>query len=171
MKTWIKKLAAPVWAALYLIIFRGFGAVMFVSISISWGVWAATLILICLYGLWGTLFYLVLIQTISFEQVKETLNKLLEKRKNRLFIWIREKFFEKEIVTVSPMLIIFIFIAGSPLSGVPVIRLAYPKEKFWKGLVLVWLGSIAEVATWFLPVYGGGISLIKAFLVWLGVAL
>ncbi len=123
-----------------------------------------------MYGLWGSLFYLVLIQTTAFEQVKETLNKLLENRKSRLFVWIREKLFEKEIVTISPMLIVFIFIVGSPLSGVPIIRLAYPKEKFWKGLVIVWIGSIAEVATWFLPVYGGGLSLIKAFLASIGIA-
>lgn len=168
MKTWLIGLLAPFWAAMYLIIFRGFGAVMFVSISLTWGVWASTLVLISMYGLWSSLFYLILVQTSAFEQVKDMLNKLLERRKSRFFIIIREKLFDKEVVTISPALIVFIFIVGSPLSGVPAIRLAYPKEMIWKGFGMVWLGAVVEVATWFLPIYGGGLTLLRAIFTWMG---
>lgn len=169
MKSWMVRVAAPFWAALYVVIFKMGGATIFIALEVLWGVWAAVALMVCLYGIWGTLFYIILLQSDSFEHLKGFLDRFLEKKKSKVFVWIRKRFVEEtEISVTSPLLIMLVFIAESPLTGVPLIRFDYPKEKFWLAIFWIWVGSLVEVATWFLPVYGGGISVVRGFLSWLG---
>ena len=169
MKTWFVKVAAPFWAALYIGIFKLGGVTIFVSLEVLWGVWPAALIMACLYGLWGTIFYLVLLQSDSFEHLKGFLDRFLEKKNGKVFVWLRKKFVaETEKSVTSPLLIMLVFIAESPLTGVPLIRFDYPKEKFWTGIFWVWMGAVLEVVTWFLPIYGGGFTAVKGLLSWFG---
>ncbi|MEX0587320.1 MAG: hypothetical protein WD159_01000, partial [Patescibacteria group bacterium] len=44
------------------------------------------------------------------------------------------------------------------------VRLSFPRERWVAGLLWVWIGTAAEVATWFLPLYGGA-SLVIRFVV------
>lgn len=169
LKKWVKKLAVPFWAALYFVIFRGFAAVIIVSLSALMGVWLAGLTLMLLYFVWGLIFYIVLLQSDSIDGFKDLADKFLEKRKGKFFVWFRKNFIEgKERLSVSPIVCMLVFIAESPLTGVPLIRLSYPKNKFWKGVSWILIGSALEVLTWYLPIYGGGFSLIKWIATWLG---
>lgn len=165
-RSWMVKVAAPFWAALYLVIFKGFGAIIFVSLSVVWGVWLSALTLILLYGVWGTVFYLFLLQTNSFEHFRNTAGQFLEKKQGKFFKWLHDKIVDHgKGADISPLFIIFVFVVESPLTGVPLIRFAYPKEKFLFGIFWIWVGAVAEVVTWFLPIYGGGFSLVKALFV------
>lgn len=166
----LTKIAAPTWAAIYLVVFRGFAAPIFVSTTLLWGVWYATLFLSLLYAVWGVIFYLILLQTDSFENFKVTVEKFLEKRKGKVFEWLRKNFFEgKSHLEVSPIICMAMIVAESPLTGVPLIRFAYPKEKMWQGLMWVVIGSLIEVVTWYLPIYGGGFAAIQAIWIATGI--
>lgn len=162
MRTWIYRVLIPLWISIYITLFRILSGAIFVSLTVWLGAWKAAFLLFVVFGIWGSIFYLLLLETESIERVREKIHDLLSKRQSKLSIWLRKKFFIKgEPVHLSPVLTLLIFIIESPLSGAFIIRLAYPKNLKWKGLMWVWLGAFAEVATWFLPVYGGGISLIK----------
>jgi hypothetical protein len=162
------KVAAPLWAALYLVIFRGLGAIIFITLIMSLGVWQATLVLIFLYGVWSMIFYLILLQTEAFEHFRDFAGRFLKDKRGKIFIWMKLKLFpEGKMPSVPPYLILFVFAVESPLTGVPIVRYAYPKDKFLIGLFWIWLGSIVEVTTWYLPIYGGGLSVIRAAMPWL----
>lgn len=167
MRTWFVKVATPLWVGLYLIIFRGFAAAIFISLSVLWGVWWAALSLLALYIIWSLLFYYVLLQSEAFEHFKDYARDFLVKKRGKVFIWIRKKFFnESDRSSISPFLILLVFAIESPLTGVPLVRYAYPKNKYLIGIFWILLGSVIEVATWYFPIYGGGLSIIRAILLW-----
>lgn len=170
MKSWLIKVLIPFWIGTYIFLFRVMSGVIFVSSVVILGVWQASLFFVIVFGIWGTIFYLILLQTDSIEKIREKISSLLEKKQGKMSTWLRNRFFTAgESVKLSPILTIMIFVIESPLSGAFIVRMAYPKEKIWQGLMWVWIGAAAEVATWFLPVYGGGFALLKTFWIWLTV--
>jgi hypothetical protein len=165
MRTKLVKVAVPVLAALYIFIFRGFGAAIFVSLALYLGVWQAALALSLLYIIWGVVFYLILIQSEAFEHFKDSAKNFLSKKNGKFYIWLRKRVFaDGNQTTISPLLIMLVFAVESPLTGVPLIRYVYPKNKVFIGIFWIILGSIIEVVTWYYPIYGGGLSIIQAAL-------
>jgi hypothetical protein len=132
MRKWFVRVAAPFWAALYFVIFYLFGVPIFISTMLTLGVWQALGFLTVLFGVWGTIFYLILLQSESFDRIKTAL-------------------------------IMLIFIVQNPLVGVPLIRFSYSKKQVLSGVFWVWVGALLKVLTWYFPIYGGGLSLLRAF--------
>lgn len=163
MKSWIVRILIPFWISFYIVAFRMFSGVLFLSLIVYFGAWMAALVLVVIYGLWGTIFYLVLLETDSIETVREKISILLDKKPGKMKNWLKSKFFMPGVpVQLSPLLIVLTFIIESPLLGAFVIRLGYPKQYRLKGLLWVWIGALAEVVTWFLPIYVGGSTLLNA---------
>lgn len=167
MRTWFVKVAVPLWATLYFVIFYLFGVSIFFTLKITFGVWLATLIFAVFIGVWGVIFYIILLQSDSFEHFRDSTRDFLAKRHGRVFGWIRIKYFAKnDHSPLSPVLIMLIFVIANPLVGVPLIRYSYQKIIFWKGFFWIWVGAFAKVMTWYLPLYGGGLSIIMSVLPW-----
>lgn len=126
------------------------------------GIWKASLVDFFLYLIWSTIFYVILLQTDSFENVRERVNLLLKKKNWKLFIWLRRKLRSRSI-KISPWWIAVVFIVESPLTGVPMIRLMFPQKKWIAGMMWVIFGCALEVVSWYLPLYGGLFLLLKKF--------
>jgi len=158
------KVAAPLWAGLYFVIFYLFGGPIFLACQLYWGLWVAISILTVLFGIWGTIFYLILLQSNLFEHFRDTAGNFLKNRHGKVFDWIRQKYFAKnDHSPLSPFLIMLIFIVLNPLVGVPLIRYSLHKNDLWKGIFWILAGSILKVVTWYLPIYGVGFSMILSF--------
>lgn len=156
------KILAPFWLALYITMLRSASALIFVPMVLYLGIWNAAAIAIVMYGVWGTVFYLILLNTDTYEVIKRKLDAIAEKKQWRVLIWLKN-LFSNHALKLSPAWIVIIFIAESPLTGVPILSLMYPKDQWVKGLLWVWIGAFIEVTTWFVPIYGGGLALIKGF--------
>jgi len=162
-RTWLVRLLLPIWLAIYMIGFRMVWVFIFVPIVVAKGIWFATAIAFLVYVVWGTVFYLLIMQGSVFEQAREKLIRLTPKKENRLLTWIKEKFTErKERALISPLWVMITFIVMGVLTGVLVVRISYPRQYLVKALLLIWAGCAVEVLTWFLPVYGGGLVLVKS---------
>ncbi len=162
MKEWFFRVVAPSWAGLYLLVYKPFGASIYVALLVMYGLWLGTAIMIFLYWIWGIFFYLILLQSNLFDRFMVGLEHVLEKRKGKLFVWLKTKLFnDEDETTISPLLVLTMFVAESPFTGVPLVRLAYGADKKWTAILWITVGSILEVVTWFLPVYGLGFSTIK----------
>ncbi len=162
MKAWFFRVVAPSWAALYLVIYKPLGASIYVGLLVLYGIWLGSFIMILLYWVWGVVFYLILLQSNLFDRFMIGLEHILEKRKGKLFVWLKTKLFnDEDEATISSLLILTMFIAESPFTGVPLVRLAYGEDKMKMAILLITIGSILEVITWFVPVYGLGFSTIK----------
>ena len=162
-RIWIVKVLTPIWVALYLVILRGISGFIFVPLVAYLGIWKGALVAVLIYGVWGTVLYLLLLQTDSFEKLPENVNHFLENKNWKVVVWLRKKIANRKI-KITPWWIVLVFIFESPLTGVPLIRLTYPRERWLIGLSWIWFGALLEVVTWFLPVYGGGMTLIKFIL-------
>jgi len=161
------RVAAPLWAGLYFVIFYLFGVLIFLACQLYWGLWVAILILTVLFGIWGTVFYLILLQSDSFEHFRDIAGNFLKNRHGKVVDWVRIKYFdENDRSPLSPVLIMLIFIIANPLAGVPLIRYSYQKGDFWKGFFWIWAGALLKVMTWYLLIYGIGLSLIMSALPW-----
>ncbi len=168
MKKLFLRVVAPSWSALYVILFRGFGAWAFVSLMLMFNVLTASLVMIFLYWVWGVIFYLILLESDSFEHFKATLERLLEDKKGKMFVWLKKTFFHNgEQPSISPALIMAVFVIESPLTGVPLVRFAFARDRIWIGIFWITAGSVLEVLTWFLPIYGGGLAVIKGLFFWI----
>lgn len=165
MRTRFVKVAAPFWAATYFVIFYLFGVPIFLFFEFNFGVWLAALVLTLMLGVWGVIFYIILLQTDSFEHFRVSVGNLLKKQHGKVFETIRKKYFdENDHSSISPVIIMLAFLFENPLLGVPLIRYSFPRNAFLKGFFWVWIGAIIKVSTWYLPIYGGGISIFRSVL-------
>ncbi len=106
-----------------------------------------------------------------FDRARERLAHLQPQKEYRLLTWIKSKISRYEdLIQVSPLWTLVTFIVGGVLTGVLVIRFVYSRKYWGKALLLVWIGCAVEVLTWFLPLYGGLFSLVRAGLErWFGI--
>ncbi len=157
------KVAAPIWLVLYFIVIYVFGAPLFIYFILLFGLWNAVLLHISLFVLWSFVFYLILLQSNSFERLRDIVRNFLKNRHGKLFDWLGKKYFTENTTSyVSPAIIILVFLIQSPLIWVPLIRYSFPKNVYWKGLLWIVLGSVIKITTWYLPVYGLGFSIIRS---------
>jgi hypothetical protein len=164
MRKWFVRVAAPFWAALYFVIFYLFGVPIFISTMLTLGVWQALGFLTVLFGVWGTIFYLILLQSESFDRIKNSVESFLSNQSGKVFLWIRKVYHSQaDQSAINPALIMLIFIVQNPLVGVPLIRFSYSKKQVLSGVFWVWVGALLKVLTWYFPIYGGGLSLLRAF--------
>jgi len=159
-RTWLVRLLLPVWLGIYFLGFRTVWVLIFVPLVIARGIWLATFVAFLVYVVWGTVFYFLILQGSVFDKVREKLTHLAPKRENRIITWLKRKFSGKEDrILVSPWWVFATFVVMGVLTGVLVIRISYPRKYLGKALLLIWVGCVFEVLTWFLPIYGGGLVL------------
>jgi len=165
------RILLPIWLAIYLIGFRGFWAFVFVPLVAIRGIWWSALAAFLVYGVWGTVFYLLILRGRVFDRARERLAHLRPQKEYRVLNWIKSKLSRYEdLLQVSPLWTLVTFVVGGVLTGVLVIRFAYSRKYWGRALLLVWVGCAVEVLTWFLPLYGGVFSLIRMGLErWLGI--
>ena len=157
------RILLPIWLAIYFIGFRGFWAFVFVPFIAAKGIWWPTLVAFLVYGVWGSVFYLLILRGRVFDQARERLAHLQPKKEYRILTWIKGRLARYEdLIQVSSFLTLAAFVVGGVLTGVLVVRFAYSRKYWGKALLLVWAGCAVEVLTWFLPLYGGMFSLVKA---------
>ena len=161
MVLWAVKVLTPFWVAMYIILLRGVSGLIFVPLVLYLGIWGAALVAILIYGIWGTIFYLLLLQAKSFDKVNEYIIRLLEKKDWKIFVWLRKKLENRNGLQISSGWIALVFVIESPLTGLPLIRMKYPRKIWWLGIIWVWIGALIEVTTWFVPLYGGGMEIFK----------
>jgi len=159
------RILLPIWLAIYFIGFRGFWVFVFVPLVAVKGIWWSTLIAFLVYGVWGTVFYLLILRGRVFDRAREKLAHLQPQKEYRILTWIKSRLSRYEdLIQVSPLWTLAMFVVGGVLTGVLVIRVVY-SQKYWrKALILVWAGCAVEVLTWFLPLYGGLFSLVRVVL-------
>lgn len=184
-------LAAVVWASAYFVLVHVFGGPIYVTLIALRGFWFALAGVSAAFGVWGSVFYLILIRLEAFDQVRSFIAQLRGKKKPGFFARVQLKILDlasriirrkgngKELVArlekkmeeahagrevISPGWIMIVFVILSPLFAVPLIRLSFPREHWTRGIAWVWIGMLMEVATWFVPLYGG-VSIVIRFLV------
>ena len=167
------------WLAAYFLIARWWILFVIGPLTAIWGLWLTNLAILVAYLIWATVFYLLILRPTAFSWVRARLAKLLPsgpaRKENRFLAWIGrllkrvfgwlDRVFSRSEgeVLVHPILILLYFAASGVLSSVVLVRLAYPKKLFLKGLALIWVGCVVEVVTWPLPLLGGGFAVVESF--------
>ncbi|OGC70962.1 hypothetical protein A3J33_00700 [candidate division WWE3 bacterium RIFCSPLOWO2_02_FULL_53_10] len=189
----MRQLAGPAvlfLASAYFVAVHVLGGTVYITLIALRGFWFALAVVFTAFGIWGSILYLVLLQLDAFDQVRGLISQLTGEKKPRFFAriqlkifdlvaWIRRKGNGKEFARqlerkveeahagreiISPGWIMIVFMVLSPLFAVPLIRLSFPRERWAAGLMWVWIGTLVEVVTWFLPLYGGA-SIVVRFLI------
>ncbi len=155
--------ATSFWVVAYIIIFKIMGIVFYYFLIFHLGVGLATFTYILTNGSWGSIFFNLLLREKSSEKARHILGRFLDNKNGNLFVRLREMIDDSIDSPNVPLFWLFVvFVLESPLSGVAIIRLTYSKES--QGYFWIWLGSVANGLFWFLPIYGGGFSLLKLYL-------
>lgn len=188
-QSWLVWVLLPVWLSIYLIGFRTVGPLIFIPLVIGKGIWWATFIVFLVYAVWGTVFYLLILfggEGVT-QKVQEIIGRWSQRKDSKIlsWVWVRKTlgwiqgalaWFQKIIPLVqeklgrtAPLGVLATFIVMGVLEGVLLIWVSYPRKFLGKALLLVWVGCAVEVLTWFLPVYGGLLALVRALLAsWFG---
>ncbi|MEX0587332.1 MAG: hypothetical protein WD159_01075, partial [Patescibacteria group bacterium] len=140
--------AALICAATYVVAIYFFGGAIYVTLIALRGFWFTLAVVFTAFGLWGSLFYLILLQLDAFDEVRGYIAQLTGKKKPGLiariqlkildiFARIRRKENGKAFAArleqkvedahagrtmISPGWILIIFVALNPLFAVPVVR-------------------------------------------------
>lgn len=190
-QTWLVWVLLPVWLAIYLIGFRTVGPLIFIPLVIGKGIWWATLIAFLVYSVWGTVFYLLILSGGDWatERMQERIAQLSQRKESKIlsWLWVRKTLgwiqgaiawlqkilprVREKLGRIAPLGVLATFIVMGVLEGVLLIWISYPRKFLGKALLLIWVGCAVEVLTWFLPVYGGLLTLVRALLAsWLRTA-
>ncbi|KKW25094.1 MAG: hypothetical protein VE99_C0003G0019 [candidate division Kazan bacterium GW2011_GWC1_52_13] len=164
LRVWLSNLLLVFWLAISFIFFRFWAIVIILPLIAAWGLGLTTLGVFLAYGIWSTVFYLLILRGTVFDRARARLASLVPKKENRFFSWVKRTFLKKEQVLLPPWVILVNFAILGVLSSVLLVRLSYPKSQALKGLGLIWVGCAVEVLTWFLPVYGGLAAAFSTFL-------
>ena len=168
MKPWLAKSLTTFWAAFYLIAFRAMGGLIFSPIIFWLGIWKGSLVVFLLSGVWATVFYVLLLQSDSFEHTMEIANSFFAKHPGKVTKWIRTKFFQGDRLPIAWPWFIVVFVGESPLTGTLLGRLYFHKNEWKQGLFWIWIGSFMDILIGFTPVYGTGVAVVHALFSWLG---
>lgn len=152
MRRWLLRTVITIWFVLYAIIH----VPLLVPLVAVWGVWLTALAGAVVIGIWGTVFYFLLLRESGFERARKYLSHFQSGGERGLVAWARNKFFKnhEEEVLLSPFWILASFIVLGALGGVFTIRLAYPRNGIVKALLLVWVGCILNAFFLVVVVYG-----------------